>query len=259
MAHKENEASKKRLWKGAWPFGLAALLATSLLYVPCFAFVATLGQTARFAVALSFIGCATMVVAGIAAVAVHGLHEVLRRIAGKPDLLGQPLQGVGAGGHVHLGAELLGLTLVVGALELRAGHVHGLPHALQRALRWVESAVLGHAILQIGKDIAVEDAVDVLTLAVDGGNAAVPAAASPPILNRLRRLIEDSVIRGSFLLDRSRNVPAAVRRRPARLRRPAFPLRPLHGEPHLAMMSADDGTGNHRNARTSSQPYHRDW
>ena len=79
MAHKENEASKKRLWKGAWPFGLAALLATSLFYVPCFAFVATLGQTARFAVALSFIGCATMVVAGIAAVAVHGRK---RRLGG---------------------------------------------------------------------------------------------------------------------------------------------------------------------------------
>lgn len=77
MAHKENEASKKRLWKGAWPFGLAALLATSLLYVPCFAFVATLGQTAHFAVALSFIGCAAMVVAGIAAIAVHGRKRQL--------------------------------------------------------------------------------------------------------------------------------------------------------------------------------------
>lgn len=77
MAQRENEASEKRLWKGLWPFGLAALLATSLLYVPCFAFVATMGQAAHFAVALSFIGCTAMVVAGVAAVAIHGRKQRL--------------------------------------------------------------------------------------------------------------------------------------------------------------------------------------
>ena len=98
MTPRKKEATDERLWRGLWPLGLAALLATSLLYIPSFAFTTTLGSTASFAVNLSFVGCAAMVLTGIAATVVYDK---------KGRLGGRPLQIAGGAAYVLGSAGLV--------------------------------------------------------------------------------------------------------------------------------------------------------
>lgn len=64
MKKRENEVFGQDLRQRVHPFGLAALLATSLLYVPSLAFTVTFGSAARFASLMSFAGYGAMVAIG---------------------------------------------------------------------------------------------------------------------------------------------------------------------------------------------------
>lgn len=85
MEKRKNKVSGRDLRQRVHPFGLAALLATSLLYVPSFAFAVTFGSAAQFASVMSFAGYGAMVAIGAFAALTLGRRKLdgsLLRIAG---------------------------------------------------------------------------------------------------------------------------------------------------------------------------------
>ena len=188
MTPRKKEATDERLWRGLWPLGLAALLATSLLYIPSFAFTTTLGSPASFAVNLSFVGCAAMVLTGIAAAVVY---DKKGRLGGRPlQIAGGAAYVLGSAGLVvaaSLDSAPFALVAAVGILQGFGGFslylAWGLAYrklGLRSNFLYIAASVgaavlIGLALTQLLSQIGL--AAFLILSAVAGGVPLSPAAA----------------------------------------------------------------------------------